>query len=108
MEKDKEVEKEQHFVIRYCVRRGLSATDTLNEMKDAYGDECLCRAAIFRWHKKFKDGRKSAEVLPKSGRPLTSLEERMRTCIRFNGQYFEKEREKPEESDDSGNEDETS
>ena len=49
MERDEAVEKEQHFVIRYCVRRGLSATDTLSEMKGVYRDDFLSRTAIFCW-----------------------------------------------------------
>jgi hypothetical protein len=46
-----DLQQEQLFVIHYCIRHGLSASETLMEMSEAYGDECLKKTAIFMWHK---------------------------------------------------------
>ena len=67
-----ELRKEQHHVIRYCFRRGMSVKNTFNEMKGVYKDDCLDRSSIGRWFKSFSGGRESAESPAKPGRPSTS------------------------------------
>jgi hypothetical protein len=57
-----DLQQEQRYVIRYCIRRGLSASETLEEKHEAYGDECLKKTAIFKWHKQFKEGRESVAM----------------------------------------------
>ena len=38
----------------------------------AFGEQCLSRARIFEWHKRFKEGRDTVDDNPRSGRPTTS------------------------------------
>lgn len=54
--------REQRYAVKFCVRLGKTATETFQMMRTAYGDYCMSRAARFRWHKAFKDGRESCEL----------------------------------------------
>lgn len=39
--------EKKHFMIWYCVQQGLSGTNTVNEMKTMYKEECLYDNMIF-------------------------------------------------------------
>ena len=39
---------------------------------EVYGEECLSRARVFEWHKRFCSGREDVEDDDRSGRPTTS------------------------------------
>ncbi len=41
-----DVRIEQHWVIRYCVRRGLTVKQTMDEMESVYGMYLLPRRTI--------------------------------------------------------------
>ena len=41
-------------------------------LRTAFGEQCLSRAHIFEWHKRFKEGRDFVDDNPQSGRPTTS------------------------------------
>ena len=45
---------------------------TFEKLKQVYGEQCLSRAQVFRWHKLFLEGRENVEDEPRSGRPSTS------------------------------------
>ncbi|GFY36370.1 HTH_48 domain-containing protein [Trichonephila clavipes] len=55
---------EQRYAIKFCVRLGKSGASTLEMTQQAYGGESLSQAQVFRWHKMFKEGRKSVEDEP--------------------------------------------
>ena len=55
--------------IKFCVKLGITATETLKMMRDVYGDSSMSRTRVFEWHKRFVEGR---EDDPKSGRSCTS------------------------------------
>ncbi len=63
-----DVRIEQRWVIRYCVRRGLTVKQTLDEMESVYGTNLLPRRTIQQWHKQFHNGRTSAGSNPRSWR----------------------------------------
>lgn len=63
---------EQRYAIKFCVKLGKSATETLGMCQQAYGNDSLSRAQIFNWHKCFKEGRENVEDEDRSGRPSTS------------------------------------
>jgi len=65
-------EQEQHACIKLCVKLGRNGAETFGMLKTAFGGQCLSRARIFEWHKKFKEGRDSVDDNPRSGRPMTS------------------------------------
>jgi hypothetical protein len=48
--------KIEHCVcIKFCVKLGKSATETLEMLHEAFGEHALSRAAFFEWHSRFKD-----------------------------------------------------
>jgi len=57
-------------------------------LRTAFGEQCLSRARIFEWHKRFKEGQDSVDDNPRSGRPTTSKTDdcvsRMRELIEVN------------------------
>jgi histone-lysine N-methyltransferase SETMAR len=65
--------EEQRYAIKFCVRLGKSATETLAMLQAAYGEECLSRTRVFEWHKRFKEGRTSVDDDSGRGRPSTSV-----------------------------------
>jgi len=64
-----DVQFEQRVNIKFCVKLGKTATETLQLLRDAYGDEALSRARVFEWHRRFVLGRVSVEDDTRSGRP---------------------------------------
>jgi hypothetical protein len=63
---------EQHVCIKFCMKLGKSATETLETVREAFGEHPLRRTAVFEWHSRFKAGRVSVEEDESSGRPGSS------------------------------------
>jgi hypothetical protein len=63
---------EQCICIKFCVKLGKSATETLEMLRKAFGEHCLSRAVDFEWHSHFKAGQVSVQDDKRSGRPGTS------------------------------------
>jgi hypothetical protein len=51
----------QRVCIKFCVKLGKSATETLEMLHEAFEEHCLSRTAVFEWHSPFKAGRVSDE-----------------------------------------------
>ena len=64
---------EQRINIKFRVKLGKTATETLKMLGDVYGDSSMSRARFFEWHKQFVEDREDVEDDPKSGRPCTSI-----------------------------------
>jgi hypothetical protein len=47
---------EQHVCIKFCVKFGKSATQSLEMLRGAFGKHSLSRTAVFEWHSHFKAG----------------------------------------------------
>jgi len=45
---------EQRYSIKFCVHLGKTPTETLPHIKEAYKDEALSKAQVFRWHESFR------------------------------------------------------
>jgi hypothetical protein len=60
---------EQRVAIKFCLKAGLSATETLVLVQKAYGNEAMKRLNVFRWYFRFRDGRELIEDDERSGRP---------------------------------------
>ena len=60
---------EQRLAIKFCFKDGKSATETLQMVNAAYGDQGLFRSKVFRSYGRFRDGLEDIEDDPRSGRP---------------------------------------
>jgi hypothetical protein len=47
---------EQCVCVRFCVKVGKSATETLEMLREAFGEHSLSHTAVFEWHLSFKAG----------------------------------------------------
>ena len=70
-----DVKVEQRVNIKFCLKLGKTTTETLQLLRDAYGDEALSRARVFGWHRRFALGRVSVVDDTRSGRPSSSRNE---------------------------------
>jgi hypothetical protein len=62
---------EQHVCIKFCVKLGKSATETLEMLHEAFGEYSSSWTAIVEWHSRFKAGQVSFENDECSGQPST-------------------------------------
>jgi hypothetical protein len=60
-----------HVCIKCCVKLSKSATETLEMLREAFGEHFLSWTAVFEWHSRFKAGQVSAEY-DKCSRQLTT------------------------------------
>jgi transposase len=60
---------ELRLATKFCFIAGKSATETLQPVNAACGDQALSRSNVFRWSGRFRDGREDTEDDPRSGRP---------------------------------------
>jgi hypothetical protein len=63
---------EQRACIKFCVKLGISATETFEMLCEAFGDYSLSQMVVFEWHSRFKAGRVLVENDECSGWPYTS------------------------------------
>jgi hypothetical protein len=63
---------EQRVFIKFCVKLGKSTSETLEMLREGFGEHSLSWTAVFEWHSCFKAGRVSVEDGERSGRPSTS------------------------------------
>ena len=63
---------EQQYAIKICFHLGKTASEAFAMITEAYKEDSLSRAQVFRWFNEFKNGRKSVEDMEQSGRPSTS------------------------------------
>jgi len=81
---DKKIE--QRINIKFLVKLKKTATETLNLLREAYGEDALSKSRVFDWHKRFSEGREDVEDNERSGRPVTIKTdenvERVRALVR--------------------------
>jgi hypothetical protein len=79
---------EQRVCVKFCVKLEKTFTETLEMLRQAFGNESMGRAQTCDWYKRFKDGRISIEDDPRSVRPSTSTDDQhvaqVRSVIRSN------------------------
>ena len=62
---------EQRVAIKFCVKNGFSRIQIIEYMTNAYGDTAPKKTAIYKWYKRFEEGRESLTDDERSGRPGT-------------------------------------
>jgi transposase len=72
---------EQRVCVKSCVKLGKTFTETLEMLKQAFGNESMGRTQTYYWYKRFKDGQISIEDDPRSGRPSTSTDDQHVTQV---------------------------
>ena len=55
------VNVEQRVNVKFYAKLGKSATETYDLLRKVYGDECLSRAQVFEWFKRFNPYRTNVE-----------------------------------------------
>jgi len=64
--------EKQRVTIKFCVKAGKSAVETIELINKAYGSAAMSRANVYRWYARFRDGREDVKDDAKSGRPSTA------------------------------------
>ena len=59
---------EEQYAIKFCFKLGQNATETYGMLQIAFRASCMNRAAVFEWHKRFKEGRESVRDDERCGR----------------------------------------
>ena len=59
---------EERYTIKFCFKLGKNATETYGMLQTAFGASCMNRASVFKWHKRFKEGRESVRDDDRCGR----------------------------------------
>jgi len=59
---------EQRANIEFCFKLGKTAAETVELMRQMYGDNCLSRVQIFSWYARFKSGVETIEDEARPGR----------------------------------------
>lgn len=77
---------EQRINIKFCVKIGKSASETLALLTVAYGEYVMKKPSVFEWHRQLKEGQEDVQYEPRSGKPKTQRTDanvdRVRTLVR--------------------------
>ena len=59
---------EERYAIKFCFKLGKNATETYGMLQTAFGASFMNQASVFKWHKRFKEGRESVRDDERCGR----------------------------------------
>jgi hypothetical protein len=62
---------EQRINIKFCVKIGKSASETLALLTVVYGEYAAKKSSVFEWHRRFKEGREGVQGDLRIGQPKT-------------------------------------
>ncbi|XP_052791810.1 uncharacterized protein LOC128225956 [Mya arenaria] len=76
--------------IKFCKEIGKTPSETYKLLMLTRGDSCVCRALVFKWHRRYSDGRQSLEDDAGRGRKstigpsaVTSIDEKLEADCRM-------------------------
>jgi len=72
----------QRTNIKFCFKLGKTAAESVEMMRQVYGDNCLSRAQIFRWYARFKNGVETTEDEARPGDPFSVRNEGLIAKVR--------------------------
>lgn len=64
--------QDQRIIIKFFVKSGKTGAEICNELKATLGESAMKPATIYKWVKRYQEGRESVEDDPREGRPSTS------------------------------------
>jgi hypothetical protein len=64
--------EQQHCVTEFCVQLGKSGSETQQLICQAYGDDAMRQAVVFKWWKCFRGGEINVKDGNYCGRPSTA------------------------------------
>ena len=64
---------EERYTIKFSFKLGKNATETYGMLQTGFGPSCMNRASVFKWHKRFKEGRESVRNDERCGRSKESI-----------------------------------
>ena len=77
---------DQQINIKFRVKIGKSASDTLALLTVVYGEYAMKKLSVFEWHRRFKKGREDVQDDPRIEQPKTQRTDanvdRVRTLLR--------------------------
>jgi len=73
---------EQRANIIFSFKLGKTAAETVELMRQVYGDNSLSRAQMFRWYSRFKSGVETIEDEARPGRPFSVRNEGLIAKVR--------------------------
>ena len=59
---------EERYAIKFCFKRGKDTTETYEMLQTAFRPSFMNQASVFKWHKRFKEGRESVRDDERCGR----------------------------------------
>ena len=59
MQSGREDTLEERYAIKFCFKFGKNATEMYGMLQTAFRPSCMNRVSVFKWHKRFKEGRES-------------------------------------------------
>ena len=59
---------EERYAIKFCFKLGKNATGTYGMLQTVFGASCMNKASVFKWNKRFKEGRESVKDDKRCGR----------------------------------------
>ena len=60
---------EQRVNLKFLVKLNKTATECLQMLSDVYREDCMSRARVFEWHKRFTEDHMSVEDDQRTGQP---------------------------------------
>ena len=74
MQSGREDTLEERYAIKFCFKLGKNdGTETYGMLQTAFRPSCMNQAAVFEWHKRFKEGRESVRDDERCGRVRKSI-----------------------------------
>ena len=64
--------EEQRYNIKFCVKNEIKCVEVVKMLQKAYRDQAMDQTIVYKWYRRFKDGREETVDDPLSGRPSTS------------------------------------
>ena len=64
---------EMRTIIKFCNDLGKTPTETYKMIRKTRGDSGVSRALVFKWHKRFSEGRDNLQDDKRPGRPTSIM-----------------------------------